>query len=64
MTPTLLTLVVSLVEEAVKIAPAAAADFQAIFSKSNPTPADWEALRAKVQSKGYFDYVPDSDLPH
>jgi hypothetical protein len=63
MSPAALALIVSLVEEIVKVAPGAYADFKEIFSKANPTPADWEALRAKVLAKGYGDYVPASDLP-
>jgi hypothetical protein len=63
MTPTALVLIFSLVEEAIKIAPQVETDLAGIFSTANPTPADWEALRAKVLAKGYFDYVPASQLP-
>ena len=63
MSPTLIALIISLVEEFVKIAPQAYQDLQTIFSKPNPTPEDWEALRAKVLSISYADYVPASDLP-
>ena len=63
MSPASIALVFSLVEEVIKVAPGAVADFQAIFSNPNPTPADWQALRAKVLAKGYADYVPKSDLP-
>jgi hypothetical protein len=63
MTPAAIALIISLVEEAVKEEPAIQADIVNIFTKSNPTPADWEALRAKVLAKGYGDYVPASQLP-
>lgn len=63
MSPQLLAIIVSLVEEAVSITPQLVTDIQAIFSKPNPTPADWETLRAKVLSKSYADYVPASALP-
>ena len=63
MTPTALALIFSLVEEAVKIEPALAADLAAIFSKPNPTPADWEALRTKLLGESYAAFVPASDLP-
>jgi hypothetical protein len=62
MPPAVLALVFSLVEEAVKITPGLVTAFQDIFSKSNPTPDDWAALRAKVLAGSYADYVPDSDL--
>jgi len=60
----MLALVVSLIEEAVKVAPEVAAELKNIFSVSNPSPADWEALRQKVLSKNYANYVPASALPN
>ena len=62
MSPAAIALIIQLVEEAIKITPAAYADFQTIFSNPNPTPADWAALRAKVLAKDYAAYVPASDL--
>ncbi len=49
-------------QEAVKAAPGIVNDIGEILSHDNPTPADWDALRVKVASKDYFDYVPDSKL--
>ena len=63
MSQALLAIIVSLVEEAVKLAPSIVADFQAIFNKPNPTPADWSALRASILAKNYEDFVPDTALP-
>lgn len=63
MTPATIALIISLVEEAVKITPGIVADLQELFSDPNPTPAKWEALRQKVKSKSYADYVPASALP-
>jgi hypothetical protein len=63
MSPQLIALVISLVEEAIKDTPALVEDLKAIFSNPNPSPADWEALRAKVLAKSYADYVPASALP-
>lgn len=63
MPPALLATIVALVEEAVKAAPGIVADFQAIFSKPNPTPDDWQALKTSILSKSYKDFVPDSALP-
>lgn len=34
-----------------------------LFSKPDPTDADWATLRAKVLAKKYEDYVPASKLP-
>ena len=62
MTPALLAAIVSLVEEAIIQEPAIAAEFKNIFSKANPTPDDWTALRDKVLSKNYSDYVPGTEL--
>ena len=63
MNPALLALIVSLIEEAVKVAPGVAEDLKLIFENPSPVPADWEALRAKVLAKSYADYVPASALP-
>ena len=63
MNPLALSLIIGLVEEAIKDTPPLIADLQAIFVKTNPTPADWEALRAKVLSESYASYVPASNLP-
>ena len=50
-------------EEAIRLAPGLIADIMGILGKNDPTAADWQALRDKVNAKGYFDYVPQSDLP-
>jgi hypothetical protein len=63
MSPTVIYLILSLVEEAIKDTPGIVADLQTIFSNPNPSAADWEALRAKVLSKSYGDYVPATALP-
>lgn len=63
MNPALLAAIVALIQEAVTLEPSIAAELQALFSLQNPTPADWEALRTKVLSKTYQDYVPASALP-
>jgi hypothetical protein len=62
MSPALLALILSLVEEAIAEAPAFVMDLKTIFDNAEPTPADWEALRAKVLAKSYADYVPASAL--
>jgi hypothetical protein len=48
MNPALIAAVLSLVEEAISQEPAIAAALQNIFSKPNPTPEDWAAVRAAV----------------
>lgn len=62
MNPGLIALILQLVEEAIKDAPGVIADLRAIFSKDNPTPTDWQALRIKVLSQSYADFVPASAL--
>lgn len=63
MTPTLLTAILTAFAEALRAAPQLVADIQAIFAKGEPTEADWEELKAKVNAKTYWDYVPDTALP-
>ena len=58
----MLSLIFSLVEEAVKITPGLVTAFEEIFSRPNPSPDDWAELRAKVAAGSYADYVPKSDL--
>jgi len=59
--PTWIPLVLALLEEAIKVAPDLAKDLQDLF-KTNPSPADWQAMRDKA-AKSYTDYVPDTRLP-
>jgi len=63
MNPATIALIIGLIEEAVKIAPGVYDDLTLFFDNPNPSPADWQALRAKVLSKSYTDYVPASALP-
>lgn len=63
MPPQALSLAFFVLEEAIKVTPAIAAEIQQMFNKGVPTDQDWAALRAKVAGKTYRDYVPDSALP-
>ena len=63
MPPAILALIVTIVEEAIKVAPSFAVAMKTIFTKDNPTPADFAALRAAVASESYAQFVPASDLP-
>lgn len=63
MPPQLLQLAIFGLEQLIAQAPKLYADIAALFQKGNPTAADWQALRDKIGSKSYFDYVPQSDLP-
>lgn len=63
MNPTLASAIITAFSELLRLAPQLAADVQAILAKSEPTAEDWDALKAKVNAKSYFDYVPASDLP-
>ena len=60
MNPAMIALVISLVEEAIKVEPAIAAELQSLFSKPSPTPADWQALRAKVLGESFESLAPDA----
>ena len=62
MTPATLALIIGLVEEAIKIEPAIAAELQTIFSKKDPTPADWLALKDKVMSQTFDGLAPDAPV--
>ena len=62
MPPESLQLALFIIEEGIKLEPAVADELRALFTKADPTPADWAALRAKVVSKNYAAYVPASAL--
>lgn len=63
MSPAEIALALEMLEAAIQAEPALQSAIVAVFSKPNPTPADWDALRVKVISKNYRDYVPDTQLP-
>lgn len=55
--------ILTLVEFAIGEEPKVATALQEIFSKSNPTAADWQALRQKVSAMNYDTAVTNSQLP-
>lgn len=59
----ILALAIFGLQELIKQAPGLWSAFAELFSKSNPTDADWDALRLKILSKSYKDYVPTTQLP-
>ncbi len=63
MPPQLLQLAIFGIEQLITQAPKLYADIAALFSKGQPSAADWQALRDKINEKSYWDYVPQSDLP-
>lgn len=63
MSPQLIQLIIFALEAAVQEAPALVADIQNIFASGNPTASDFAALRSKVASESYGQFVPDSQLP-
>lgn len=63
MPPQALALAFFIIEEAIKLEPAIAAEIQSLLAKGDPTADDWTALRAKIATKTYADYVPASALP-
>jgi hypothetical protein len=62
MTPEILTLILDMVAEAVKIEPTVASELQKILSKPNATPADWMAAKAVVMAASYKQLVPHSQI--
>ena len=63
MPPEAIQLGLFILEEAIKNEPAIAAEIRELLKKNDPTPEDWAALRARVASKTYRDYVPATALP-
>jgi hypothetical protein len=62
MNPALILMALSVLEKIVSMFPGIAVDLKAIFNNPSPTPADWQAIKAKVKAKSYADYVPASAL--
>lgn len=50
-------------QEAIKQAPGLVNEFQGLFNGNPPTDEEWTALRTKILSKSYKDYVPTTALP-
>ena len=63
MPPQAIVLGIEVIEEAIKQAPALFAEFQKIFATANPAPEDWAALKQKVLTESYRDFVPQTALP-
>lgn len=55
--------VLSLVEFAISEEPQVEASLRRVFSKPEPTPADWEAERVIVSAATYEGLVPNTKLP-
>jgi hypothetical protein len=60
MNPVIIAAIITLVEKLIENEPAIAAELQNIFSNPNPTPADWQALRAKVLGESFDQLCPDA----
>ena len=58
----MLALIVGLVEEAIKLTPTIAAEIKALMSKEDVTPADWQALRARIEANDFHRLAPDVKL--
>jgi hypothetical protein len=63
MSPTTIALIVSLLEEAIKVSPAIATELKAIFAKPQPTPQDWLSLKIKVLGQSFESLAPDAPVP-
>ena len=60
MNPATIALIIGLVEEAIKLEPAIAAELQSLFNKPQPTPADWMALRERIKTQSFESLAPDA----
>lgn len=58
MNPQIIALLIQLVELAIKEEPAIALELHNIFSKPNPSAADWQALREKVLGESFESLSP------
>lgn len=63
MNPTIANAIITAFAELLRVVPQLVVDVQNILDKAEPTAADWDALKARVQEKSYWDYVTSSDLP-
>lgn len=62
MNPATIGLIIGLVEEAIKMEPAIAAELKALFAKNNPTPEDWLKLKVRVMSQSFESLAPDAPV--
>lgn len=62
MPPQTLSLIIWALQELIAHEPEIAAAIKLLFTKADPTPADWQALHDKIALKSYRDYVPASAL--
>lgn len=60
MNAAMLGIIVALIEEAIKLEPAIAAELKTLFAKKEITPADWMALRLKVLGQSFESLAPDA----
>ena len=58
----MLALIIGLVEEAIKLYPTLAADIKTITSKPDPTPADWAALKQRINDMSFEALAPDAKV--
>jgi len=63
MSATIIAGIISLVEQLIASYPAIYSELQNIFSKTSYTPADWQALRDKIQADSFTKLAPDVQLP-
>jgi hypothetical protein len=63
MNPAMFGLILSLVEEAIKLEPTIQKELHDLFSKKDATLDDWAAMRARIVAKRYSDYDPNFVQP-
>ncbi|HVV01395.1 MAG TPA: hypothetical protein VHH88_08535 [Verrucomicrobiae bacterium] len=63
MPPQIVSLIVFGLQQLIQHEPEIAAEIKTLFTKTEPTAADWMQLHLKVAAKSYADYVPVTVLP-
>jgi hypothetical protein len=62
MPPESLQLALFILQEFIKNEPAIAGEIKSLFTKADPTPNDWHALRARILARSYESFVPATAL--
>lgn len=60
MSPATIALIISLVEEAIKLRPMLQEELSALFSAPDPKPEDWVHLRERVLTTPFETLAPDA----
>lgn len=65
MSPATINIIIAairVISELLKELPALKKSVLEILSKEDPSPSDWDQLRARIAAKNYEDFVPDTAI--